>query len=176
MKKAFTNTSFSGGHGFSRADKPSPNAALAAAGFCRKFWNAMSTKIFSGGHGFSQGNALSKAAFGWRSALALRLGAFSSFAALAAEGKKFRLWKYLPITLLISASAFAQNCALCYTQAASSGQRMIEALRSGILILIVPPTLMSIGMIFVVHHKRNQFRQPDYTAAAPKDGEWQQLP
>jgi hypothetical protein len=55
-------------------------------------------------------------------------------------------------------SAFSQSCALCYTQAASAGTRMIEALRSGILILIVPPTLMSVGMIFVVRHKRNQFR------------------
>jgi hypothetical protein len=55
--------------------------------------------------------------------------------------------------------AFSQNCALCYTQAASSGARMIEALRSGILILIVPPTLMSVAMIFIVYRKRNQFRQ-----------------
>lgn len=53
---------------------------------------------------------------------------------------------------------FAQSCALCYTQAASSGARMIEALRSGILILIVPPTLMSVGMIFIVYHKRHQVR------------------
>jgi hypothetical protein len=36
---------------------------------------------------------------------------------------------------------------------------MIQALRSGILILIVPPTLMSVGMIFIVYRKRNQFRQ-----------------
>jgi hypothetical protein len=55
--------------------------------------------------------------------------------------------------------AFSQSCALCYTQAASAGARMIEALRSGILILIVPPTLMSVGMIFIVYRKRNQFRQ-----------------
>lgn len=64
--------------------------------------------------------------------------------------------------LLILASslpAFSQNCALCYTQAASSGGRMIEALRSGILILIVPPTLMSVAMIFIVYRKRNQFRR-----------------
>jgi len=60
--------------------------------------------------------------------------------------------------------AFSQSCALCYTQAASAGARMIEALRSGILILIVPPTLMSVGMIFIVYRKRNQFRQ---TADAP---------
>ena len=38
---------------------------------------------------------------------------------------------------------------------------MIEALRSGILILVVPPTLMSIGMVFIVARKRNQFRQYD---------------
>jgi hypothetical protein len=57
--------------------------------------------------------------------------------------------------------AFSQSCALCYTQAASAGTRMIQALRSGILILIVPPTLMSVVMIFIVYRKRNQFRQAD---------------
>jgi hypothetical protein len=66
--------------------------------------------------------------------------------------------------------AFSQSCALCYTQAASAGARMIEALRSGILILIVPPTLMSVGMIFIVYRKRNQFRQ---AADAPdSDRNW----
>jgi len=63
--------------------------------------------------------------------------------------------------LLTATPAFSQNCALCYTQAASAGARMIAALKSGILILIVPPTLGSIGMIFVVHHKRNQFKRND---------------
>jgi hypothetical protein len=38
---------------------------------------------------------------------------------------------------------------------------MIQALRSGILILIVPPTLMSVAMIFIVYRKRNQFRPGD---------------
>jgi hypothetical protein len=61
--------------------------------------------------------------------------------------------------LVIPLPAFSQNCALCYTQAASAGQRMIQALRSGILILIVPPTLGSIGMFFVMRHKRNQVRR-----------------
>ena len=55
--------------------------------------------------------------------------------------------------------AFSQSCALCYTQAASAGARMIDALRSGILILIVPPTLMSVCMVFVVRHKSSQFRR-----------------
>jgi hypothetical protein len=63
--------------------------------------------------------------------------------------------------LLASVPAFSQSCALCYTQAASSGSRMIQALRSGILILIAPPTGLTIGMIFVCYRKRNQTRKPD---------------
>jgi hypothetical protein len=63
--------------------------------------------------------------------------------------------------ILSAAPAFSQGCALCYTQAASSGSRMIQALKSGILVLIVPPTLGSIGMIFIVYRKRNQVRHID---------------
>ncbi len=78
-----------------------------------------------------------------------------------------KLWKAISlgcvalvglIVLLAPAPAFGQNCALCYTQAAASGSRMIQALKSGILILIAPPTLMSIGLIFVCYRKRNQTR------------------
>jgi hypothetical protein len=72
-------------------------------------------------------------------------------------------------TLAAPQTALAQSCALCYTQAASAGNRMIQALQSGILILIIPPTLMSVGMIFVVYRKRNQFRQHD---APRSDRSW----
>jgi len=66
------------------------------------------------------------------------------------------------LMLVLSAvPAFSQGCALCYTQAASSGARMIQALKSGILILIVPPTLGSVGMIFVMYKKREQVRHSD---------------
>jgi hypothetical protein len=66
------------------------------------------------------------------------------------------------LMLVLSAvPAFSQGCALCYTQAASSGARMIQALKSGILILIVPPTLGSVGMIFVMYKKRDQVRHSD---------------
>jgi hypothetical protein len=64
--------------------------------------------------------------------------------------------------------AFSQSCALCYTQAASAGTRMIQALKSGILVLIVPPTFMSVGMIFIVYRKRNQVRKDD---DAPEDSD-----
>ena len=60
-----------------------------------------------------------------------------------------------------AAPAFSQSCALCYTQAAASGSRMIQALKSGILILIVPPTLGTVGLILAVHRRRNQIRRPD---------------
>jgi len=66
--------------------------------------------------------------------------------------------------------AFSQSCALCYTQAASAGTRMIQALRSGILILIVPPTFMSVCMIFIMRHKHNQFRQDEAGTRDTSDG------
>jgi hypothetical protein len=65
------------------------------------------------------------------------------------------------VLLLTAVPAFSQSCALCYTQAASSGRRMIQSLQGGILILVLPPTLGSIGMIFVVYLKRNQTRDDD---------------
>jgi hypothetical protein len=63
--------------------------------------------------------------------------------------------------LILSPPAFSQSCALCYTQAASSGSRMIEALRSGILVLIVPPTLMWLVLAAILYIKRNRFRRGD---------------
>ena len=60
---------------------------------------------------------------------------------------------------LLASPAHAQSCALCYTQAASSGARMIQALKSGILILIAPPTFMTVGLIFICYRKRNQTRE-----------------
>jgi hypothetical protein len=86
--------------------------------------------------------------------------------------KPFLLIGIVLVAVLMLAAplpAFSQSCALCYTQAASAGARMIQALRSGILILIVPPTLMSVGMIFIVYRKRNQFR-PD--GAPDSDRTW----
>ena len=52
--------------------------------------------------------------------------------------KALLLGSLCALVVLAAPQAFAQSCALCYTQAASSGARMIEALRSGILIMIVP--------------------------------------
>jgi len=68
--------------------------------------------------------------------------------------------------VFFSPAAFSQSCALCYTQAASSGSRMIEALRSGILVLIIPPTLMWLVIAAIMYSKRNQFKRADGTAGS----------
>jgi hypothetical protein len=88
-----------------------------------------------------------------------------------------RIWKQLAMSAAVLAGlillfaplpASAQSCALCYTQAAASGSRMIQALKSGIIILIAPPTLMTVGLVFVCYRKRNQTRDGD----SEPEGEW----
>jgi hypothetical protein len=74
------------------------------------------------------------------------------------------------VLFAIALPAMAQSCALCYTQAASAGSRMIQALRSGILILIVPPTLMSIGMVYIMYRNRKRCRET--ADAATSDVIW----
>lgn len=71
--------------------------------------------------------------------------------------------------LTLPLPAFSQNCALCYSQAAAAGARMIQALRSGILVLIVPPMFMWVGVTVIVYRKRNQFRQADYTTESDRN-------
>lgn len=89
------------------------------------------------------------------------------------KGPKSLRWVALAlvglVVLLAPLPLFSQSCALCYTQAASSGSRMIQALKSGILILVVPPTLMSVGMIFVMRRKNNQVRDTDIEDKPGKD-------
>lgn len=67
------------------------------------------------------------------------------------------LWLLLVIPLLTAIPAWSQSCALCYTQAAQSTARFIQALRSGILILIVPPMFMSVGFTVMAYRKRNRY-------------------
>jgi hypothetical protein len=71
--------------------------------------------------------------------------------------------------VLCALPAMGQSCALCYTQAASAGGRMIAALKSGILILIIPPTVTSIGMVFVMYRNRNRCRDQAASAGLHRD-------
>jgi len=62
---------------------------------------------------------------------------------------------------LMPSVLFAQNCALCYTQAASAGQRVIQALRSGIVMLIAPPMFICIAIAIMAYRKRNHFNNAE---------------
>jgi len=60
------------------------------------------------------------------------------------------------VVLMANVAAYAQSCALCYTQAAGAGHRLIQGLRTGILVLIVPPMFMSVGITWLAYKKRNR--------------------
>ena len=67
----------------------------------------------------------------------------------------------LGVAMLAPGAAWAQNCALCYTQAASATARFIQGLREGIFVLIIPPMFLSVGITYLAYSKRNKFRQSD---------------
>ena len=79
------------------------------------------------------------------------------------QAKTSRLARVLSLfaALLVPSLLFAQNCALCYTQAASAGHRVIQALRSGILMLIAPPMFICIAIAIMAYRKRNQFNSAE---------------
>jgi hypothetical protein len=55
----------------------------------------------------------------------------------------------------------AQSCAMCYQNAAASGPRTIHALNNGILILMFPPALITLGIFYLGYKKRNTFNEVD---------------
>ena len=63
--------------------------------------------------------------------------------------------------LLSNVAVRAQSCALCYTQAAGAGHRFIQGLRSGILVLIVPPMFISAAITVLAYRKRNRTNDQD---------------
>jgi hypothetical protein len=69
---------------------------------------------------------------------------------------------HAPVGLVVLATpslAFSQGCALCYTQAASATARFIQALRDGILILMIPPTFMPVAIAVIAYRRPHQFNQ-----------------
>jgi hypothetical protein len=60
---------------------------------------------------------------------------------------------------LISPDLHAQGCAMCYQSAAASGARLIHALKSGIVVLMIPPLLMTGVFARLVYRRRNLFHE-----------------
>ena len=69
-----------------------------------------------------------------------------------------------------NAACYAQSCALCYTQAAGAGHKLIQGLRTGILVLIVPPMFMSVGITVLAYRKRN--RTNDLKESDKSENDW----
>jgi len=57
--------------------------------------------------------------------------------------------------LLSTAKSFAQGCASCYTTAAAGGPQTAHALRSGILVLLIPPVLIFSSIMFLLWRWRS---------------------
>jgi hypothetical protein len=55
-------------------------------------------------------------------------------------------------------------------QAAGAGHRMIQGLRTGILVLIVPPMFMSVGITVLAYKKRN--RTNDRKESDKTENDW----
>jgi hypothetical protein len=80
---------------------------------------------------------------------------------------KFAQWRVVPVAiasvalllLLSPAALHAQGCAMCYQSAASSGAKLIAALRHGILLLMFPPLLIFAGIIGLAYRRRNDFAE-----------------
>jgi hypothetical protein len=73
--------------------------------------------------------------------------------------KRFSRVAGLAASLVAPTLTWAQGCALCYTQAAGSGSRVIQALKSGILLLVVPPMMICLVITWMAYKKRNEFNE-----------------
>jgi hypothetical protein len=58
--------------------------------------------------------------------------------------------RVLLVMLILAAPVFAQSCAMCYTTVAGGGQGVINALKSGIIVLLIPPLLLFTGLIVTI--------------------------
>jgi hypothetical protein len=65
------------------------------------------------------------------------------------------------VTLANTTALFGQSCAMCYNTAAAAKAAAIQALRSGILILLVPVALMFIGIFILAFRSKERFTESD---------------
>jgi len=64
-------------------------------------------------------------------------------------------------TLMFTSVAAAQGCALCYQSAAAADSRAIQALRNGIVVLIIPPFFICSAITYLVYRRRNAHNEND---------------
>ncbi len=80
-----------------------------------------------------------------------------------------RVWGVMAVLVACgnSAAAFAQGCPLCYTTVAAARPAAIQALRSGILVLLIPPLLMFIGIFVLAFRSRERLREENLQDLRP---------
>lgn len=61
----------------------------------------------------------------------------------------------IAILTIFAPHAAAQGCAMCYQNAAASGAKGQEALRHGILILLIPALTLFGGIIAAIYRRDN---------------------
>jgi hypothetical protein len=71
--------------------------------------------------------------------------------------KRVLAFTSLIVIMMIPPRVTAQGCAVCYTQAGSSGPKMIRALKEGIFILAFPPIAICLVIAGMAYRKRNNF-------------------
>ena len=64
----------------------------------------------------------------------------------------------LALALLLAPHAAAQGCAMCYQNASAAGAQGREALRHGILVLLLPTLSLFIGILALIYRRRNVAR------------------
>jgi len=62
------------------------------------------------------------------------------------------------LACLLAPQAAAQSCAMCYQNASATGAQGREALRHGILILMVPTLSLFLGIFGLIYSRRNVAR------------------
>ena len=74
---------------------------------------------------------------------------------------RFVLFLVLALSVLlvsVAPSTAAQGCAMCYQNASATGPQGAQALRHGILILMLPTLTLFTGIFALIYRRRNVAR------------------
>ena len=64
----------------------------------------------------------------------------------------------MALALLLAPHAAAQGCAMCYQNASATGAQGAQALRHGILVLLLPTLTLFLGIFGLIYRRRNVAR------------------
>jgi len=65
---------------------------------------------------------------------------------------------FMALALLLAPHAAAQGCAMCYQNASATGAQGAQALRHGILVLLLPTLTLFLGIFGLIYRRRNVAR------------------